>query len=431
LRVRAQNLAALTVSLALALLGRDVGAAEITRVASSFESDRPFGLYLDVGINRRQESGTIFLEGYENNQLSLGRELQFDQVDTQLDFDVHLGIFRGLEFHFGLPIVFQQDRSLTQLAPAETTRVTRVCGDARGVPCDMPGAGTDSLYSLPSPIAGSYLSGLGDVTFGLGWAALRQDKQSAHPTLVFRLDYSAPTATRNEPAQNTSPQSRGNIGDRAHRLRFGVAVSRRMENVEPYFHTEYVAPVTSSSVYSNCNRLDLGNLGAPENCGTGVWTKAETSLRPAHTVTGALGAEFHLYERPEKSQRILLDAKGFVTFVSASRSYNAMSPLLQKLLWSDAHALGGARLSLLGQAGDFLQLKVSASLAGATERFLTNESPGVDLDGSGQVDWGLDSEQQRAERNPNFDARVDRVGRRFRLQEIAVFELSATATFRF
>ncbi len=405
--------------------------AEVTRVASSFEPERRLGLLLDVGLNRRQEDGTIFREGYDGQRLTTSPELAFSQLDTEMKFDVHLGVFRGLEFHFGLPIVFQQDRTFTQLASPENTSVTRICGDARGLGCDTPGNGSESLYALPTPTSRSYLSGLGDVSFGLGWAVFRQEKDDTRPTWVIRFDYTAPSAIRNTPSQPTSPQSRGNIGEQVHRLTFATAVSRRFQVVEPYFHLEYVAPIASPSIYSNCDEPTSGRIGFGQNCGTGVWSRRETGMKPSHTLTAAFGSEFHLYENASAAQRLLIDARGFVTGLSASRSFNAMSPLLGKLLASDAYASGGLKLSLLGQAGDFLQLKLSASLAAVSERFLTNEAPGLDIDTNGQVDLSAQTAESAAEVNPNYDARVDRVGRRFRMHDAVVFEVNATATFRF
>lgn len=62
-----------------------------------------------------------------------------------------------------------------------------------------------------------------------------------------------------------------------------------------------------------------------------------------------------------------------------------------------------------------------------TERFLTNEVIGRDLNNNQAVDVDTHPEEY----NPNYDARIDRAGRRFRIQEQYVFRLQVSATFNF
>ena len=67
-----------------------------------------------------------------------------------------------------------------------------------------------------------------------------------------------------------------------------------------------------------------------------------------------------------------------------------------------------------------------------TEHFLTNESIGTDLNKPGEAGYGtVDPIGNPSELNPNFDSRVDRVGRRFRISEQMVFRVNVTASFNF
>jgi hypothetical protein len=74
-----------------------------------------------------------------------------------------------------------------------------------------------------------------------------------------------------------------------------------------------------------------------------------------------------------------------------------------------------------------VHLRAYASIAYNTEHYLTNESVGQDTNGNGTVDITTNP----GEVNPNYDWRVDRPGRRFRISEEAIFTINATASFNF
>src|SRR3954466_7249469 len=90
------------------LLGVSAHAAEITRVASSFDDNKPFGMFLDVGFEYSQDKGKITREWYEDKAGGLTdvSELRYQMRDARLLLDAHIGLYKDLEFHFGLPIVF-------------------------------------------------------------------------------------------------------------------------------------------------------------------------------------------------------------------------------------------------------------------------------------------------------------------------------------
>ncbi len=94
-----------------ALAAGSIWAAEITRVACSFEENKPFGMFVDIGFERTQDRAKITREWYQNGTNQDVTELRYVNLDTRLNLDVHIGIYQDLEFHDRLPIVFQQDRS--------------------------------------------------------------------------------------------------------------------------------------------------------------------------------------------------------------------------------------------------------------------------------------------------------------------------------
>ena len=416
-----------------ALLGTTASAAEITRVASSFEEKDPFGMFLDFTFDRTADRGTITREWYQLGELQDVTELRYQKYDSRLGIDVNLGIYKDLELHIGVPIVFQQDRNWFFAGGTNETNTTisRNCSlDPQGSQCANPGSGDGQLFDLPPYPGGinSNRSGLGDFTFGLAWNPFVQKKDPSKPTWSLRFDYTAPTAALLNPSVPTSTANRGNIGDKLHRYAFSTAVSKRISKyVEPYFELHYTLAWRGPGFYSNCDDASADRQGSPENCGKPGWERSETGVKPVHTGGSIFGVEITAFEREDRHQRVAFDFRGFVNYFSEGRYYNEMSDLFGKLLYSSDYGQAGGQFGFVGQAAEFVILKANVSFAYNSEHFLTNENIGKDLTGNGTVDVTSNPE----EINPNFDERIDRVGRRFRMEQQFIFRLQISATFNF
>ncbi|MCC6334357.1 MAG: hypothetical protein IT380_10265 [Myxococcales bacterium] len=403
-------------------------AAEVTRVASSFEDDDPFGMFLDFTFDRTQDSAKIVREWYQDSKITDVTELRYNKFETKLAIDVALGLYKDLELHVGVPIIFQQDRywSFAAGTDANNTTLYRNCSDARGNLCTTPGQGTGHLFEVGDPSA-SYRSGLGDFQVGLGWAPFVQKKDWSKPTWVLRFDWTIPTATKLNPSVPTTSGSRGAIGDRLHKYTFSTAVSKRLWFAEPYVNIWYTLPWRGPNFYSNCDDPSDERLGRAENCGGPHWTREETGIRPAHTGGVVFGSELTVFEKAENHQRVAFDLRGFFSYTSEGRYYSEVSDLLGKLTYVSDYGQVGGQLGFVGQAAEFVTLRAYASLAYNTERVLTNENIGHDIDGNGTVDVTANP----SELNPNFDNRLDRPGRRLRVEEQSIFRITVTATFNF
>ncbi len=420
------------ISLFIALLSLAAPAAEVTRVASSFEEARPFGMFLDFTFDRLQEKGRIAREWYGETQRTVP-ELNYIKYETSLGLEAHVGLFRDLEVKVAVPIVFQQDRAWSFASGRDATNTSiyqnylNAQGTAANTAGNAPGAGTGHLFEVGDPSA-SYRGGLGDFTFGLAWAPFVQRKDPSKPTWVLRFDYTAPTAVVLNPSVETSPTSRGPIGERLHTYTFTTALSRRINLAEPYFEVHYTLPWRGSGAYSNCQDPSADRMSKPENCGTS-WTLAETGLQPQHTGGMMFGSELTVFERPEYHQRVAFDLRGWLTYFSQGRVSNELSDLMHKLLSTQDYGQLGAQLTFVGQAAEFIVLKASASLAYDTEHVLTQE--GVVRAPSGASVSAVDITQSPELVNPNFDYRVDRPGRRFIMQDQFLFRIQVTAAFNF
>jgi hypothetical protein len=213
-------LAALTLGAPLA-----ASAADITRIASSFEDDDPFDLFIDVGFERTQTRAKIIREqlipaGSDGATRIDASELWYKGVDARLNLELAFGLYRDLEFSFTLPLVFQQNErwDFTSDSSPETSTITNNCLNANG--STIPGCLADPA-NLAVPLFGmpqeSFRGGLGNMHFGLAYAFFKQERDPTKPTWIIGLDYEAPTAKQRDPSVDTTyPDERGNIGDRVH-----------------------------------------------------------------------------------------------------------------------------------------------------------------------------------------------------------------------
>jgi hypothetical protein len=413
--------------LCAALWGTTAVSAELTRVASSFEEKDPFGLFFDFSFNRVADRALLSREWYVNGVAQDVPELRYQKYETSLGIDLNLGLYKDFEFHFGVPIAFQQDREWSFAASTDQNNSTifQNCGSPAGAPCATPGSGNGALFAVPNA---SFRGGLGDLSFGLAWNAFVQKKDASKPNWTIRFTYTAPTASLLNPSVPTSSGKRGAIGEKIHRYAFSTALSRRINAVlEPYFELHYVLPWQAPGFYSNCDDGSADRLSFPENCGRRGWSRSVTGIQPAHTGGIIFGTELNVLERMDRHQRFAVDVRLWLNYISEGRMYNEASDLLGKLLYTSDNAQLGGQLGFVGLAAEFIKLKASASIAYHTEHWLTNEAIGKDLNGDDAIEVSANTD----ELNPNYDFRVDRTGRRFRISEQFVFRIQVTASFIF
>ena len=171
-------------------------AADVTRVASSFEDDHPFGMFIDVGLEHTQRRTKILREVLptgEGSRQYVG-ELLYKGFDTRLNVDLSLGIAQDVELSFGLPVVLFQDESWSFASDTNSTLLNnclRANGSLTDPSCPAMGAGAVPLFNVPLE---TFRGGLGNMRFGLAWAVFNQRKDETKPTWVVGLDYEAPTA---------------------------------------------------------------------------------------------------------------------------------------------------------------------------------------------------------------------------------------------
>jgi len=408
-------------------------AAEVTRIASSFEKDKPFAMFVDVGLERTQTRSLITRETTRdggNGPVTEERpELFYTEYDTRLAFAAHVGIYKDLELRFGVPLVFQRDEHWRYAGGvnAGNSTVTGNCLSANGAvdpACAAGGAGSQPLFGMPFE---TFRGGVGNLEFGLRHRIFNQAEDPSKPDWIVAFDYTAPTAELLNPSIPATADDRGAFGDRNHRYAISTALSRRMGIADPYFTAKYSFPFRGPGWYSNCDQPSGDRMAAPDNCGTEAWGREETGIKAPRTLGLSFGTELNLPADLRVQQRFVIDLKGLVNYVGPGRYYNALSGPLGKLLATEDYLQFGGSLAVIAQPADFVRLHARATLAHNTGYGLTAESLGKDLDGNGSVDTSVGS----PELNPNFDYRLDMASRRFRATENSVFTLNLMLDFIF
>ncbi|WP_225409321.1 hypothetical protein [Stigmatella hybrida] len=446
-------LAALTLGAPLA-----ANAAEITRIASSFEENDPFDLFIDVGFERTQTRAKITREQLdplgENGRIEAS-EVWFKGVDSRLNIDLAVGIYKDLEFSFGLPLILQQNDSYGYVSGTsdenstipnncirpDGTEITTVNPETSLVErCSETGSGAQGLFTVPST---SKRGGLGNMRFGLAYAFFNQADDDTKPTWILGIDYEAPTAKLRDPSQDNTEatEERGNVGDRVHKYTFYTSFSRKLGVAEPYFRVHYTLPVTGPGIYSNCfNRTEDGSssptLGTPKNCGSKDWNRKETGIKAPSMAGFVFGTEIATYNNKNKNQQFSLDLRTIGTYVSRGRYYNELSSALHKLLVSQDYFQVGGMIGATASAGEAFRLRATGTFLYNTNHTLTDEDLGKDLNNNGRIDIsptvGENKEEiPNEELNPSFDYRTDLPSRRFRATESKTFRLELSATFAF
>lgn len=420
-------------SAAAGLIAGQARAAELTRIASSFEENDPFSAFFTVGFERTQEKAKLVREQHQQREdgsfdLVDASEVFYKSVDSRLNFDAQIGLYRDLEFRIGLPIVFSLNESYRYVSGTDDSNssITNNCLQANGDLTDpnCPAVGASPLFPVPLDV---FRGGVGNLRLGFSYAFFNQKRDETKPTWIVSFDYEAPTAALLNPTVSTSRDDRGNIGDKTHRYTFATALSRRMGAADPYFRLWYTLPFKGPGWYSNCDNPDPRRMANPDFCNTDVWSRAETGILPAHRAGIVMGTELVAFDEPEDFQKFAIDVRAIANYVSEGRYYNPLSGALNKLLYTGDYAQVGGRLGLVANAAEYFNLLASGTFLYNTDRFLTDEEIGKDVDGNGRIQL----DENPAEISPTFDYRIDTVSRRFRTAENYVFQLDISAQFLF
>ncbi len=258
--------------------------ADITHVASSGDTDHPFGADFSVAFSYLDHKGTIAREAgacvscSEPTSTYLS-ELNYEQVTESMPIRAAIGLYKDLEIHASTGIVFSDNHSWGFAKGTDRTNSTIInnCFDKRwgnGVSptgllsptCPANGAGASQLFQVDQNGTTAYHAGLDNFVFGIAWAPMNDKRDDTKPTLVFGFDYTLPTAqpidayqantwttANNASNGDHAPNQRGPIGDKEHKFDIWFALSKRMGRLDPYIKVFAEIPHQAPGFYTNCD----------------------------------------------------------------------------------------------------------------------------------------------------------------------------------
>jgi hypothetical protein len=447
MRLRLGAITAFTLSAAAA--AAPAGAAEITRVATRGEPGNPFELHLSVWWDRSQEQAQITRERPGGGE---GDEIRYSRTVNSIFARAAVALAEDLEAHFEMPYVLADDRSWrfgvhggspTGGVPGVVSSIEANPIDPDGQPCGGPCGGVGLFPVAPSTTV--YHGGkTGDLKAGLAWGIFSDKKDPTKPFWLVGLDVTIPTAALYDPAANrgtdwSSPYDvqgkPGPFGEKVWKWDVHTVLSKRVGAIDPYVKAHATFMTRSSSTYSNCDHAaELAALGvpqmnsqAPANCQAGG---ADSQAQLPWIAGVTFGMEFVPYESTTDQQKVSIDLRLWGDYTSAARFYNELTDASGKLNWTDEYLTMGGFFGLYLRASKYVSLNATASLSTRTDHYLTGETLGRDRTWptlAGTTGITADPSQM----NPNFDWRYDAPGRRFKLSEVALFQLQFGAVLQF
>lgn len=447
--MRRLRLGAIT-AISLAAAAGPTRAAEITRVATRGEPGNAFELHLSAWWDRLQEKATITREAQSAGPS--GDELRYSRTVNSIVARVAIALAEDLDVHAEMPYVLGDERTWRfgtrfglptgGVPPYSSIELNSI--DPNGQTCTTTPC---PLFPVAPSTTVYHGSALGDLKAGIAWGIFSDVKDSTKPFWLVGLDVTFPTAAVYDPALDrgtdwSSPYvikaKPGPIGEKVWKFDLYTALSKRVGPIDPYVKAHATVMSRSNGTYSNCDHADTlavasaavpfaqMNSQAPANCKAG----GEATLAQPPWIAGlTFGMEAVPYENKAEQQRVSLDLRVWGDYTSAGRFYNELTDAAGKLLWTDDYLTMGALVGLYLNASRYASLQATASISTKTDHFLTGETPGRDRNWPAIGASGITADP--AQMNPNFDWRYDAPGRRFRLSEVALFQLQFGAVLRF
>ena len=308
-------------------------AAEVTRVASSFDNDNKFDLHFGVGYDFNYKKSAILREwsSPNNPDSKVVRDLIYQQMRHVVTPSLEIGLYKDLAVYMNLPIVVQDQRtySFDQEAtdcvyddgmrtpddPATcvnhdnstTIRDGIIPHDGfDGTNSDNPrgaygGAGTETIFK------GANRRGIDQLHVGIKYAILNQDRLSHMPKWVIGLEgrfaVGAPmTFSRNY--SDGIPKGNTTVGRGIHELGLWTALSRRYRFLDPFFTAWWYQAIAAG-------KSEFENYGG-----------AQDRKRPQSQTGVTFGTEIIPFERKAKGQKVAVMIKGLAMLRYGGRGYS-------------------------------------------------------------------------------------------------------------
>jgi hypothetical protein len=443
----------------LALLlaaGGPARAADVTDVASSFEEGNRFDFRFRVRYDHLQKNASVKREiagvpGADSVQAF--KDLAYSESRDSLALRAELGLYHDLMLVLELPVILSEqevldfDQSLgsgcaypPQPNPTCVNQTNSTSVRDGIVPTGSGGYGYDATNRgnfftsgstvFKGPVRGAAGHGTAGDSFdtfnlGLTWAPMSQRRDDTKPTWIWTVqaDISVGNVKRFD---RTNPDGNHGVSEGVHRLWIRTVLSKRTRFFEPYWGLWYLLPIArSDSLF-----VDYG--------------PAQKTKDPQMQAGTLLGLELHALEKPEKQYRLSFDVRARVEGHFAGRGYSEIWQLLAGasplgcdpatnpscdqtkttnpyqnrpftgITTIEGYATFGADIAIAAQIGPYVRLRTGFDYAHDTAHFITGDDIGTPLNGANRV-------TQPNEFNPAYREIVDLVGRRYRVDDVNVY----------
>lgn len=309
-------------------------AAEVTRVASSFDGDHnKFDLHFGVGYDFNFKKSAILREwSDENNPDSkVVRDLIYQQMRHVVTPSLEIGLYKDLAVYMNIPIVvadsrlykFDQeaadckyddgmrspDDPATCVNHDNSTTIRDGIIPHDGFDATRPdspfnnfgGANTETIFK------GANRRGIDQLHVGLKYAILNQDRLSHMPKWVIGLEGRFAVGQRMTFSRDTAmadPKGNHTVGRGIHELGVWTALSRRYRFLDPFFTAWWYQAIAASN-------SEFENYGG-----------AQDRKRPQSQTGVTFGTEIVPFERKAKGQKVAVVIKGLAMLRYGGRGYS-------------------------------------------------------------------------------------------------------------
>ncbi|MFH1810921.1 MAG: hypothetical protein ABIJ09_19425 [Pseudomonadota bacterium] len=453
----------LITAIALALIPVTLNAADITDVIDAADGDDPFDANIEVLYNFEYRTAKITRESAQNGSTLLVKELDYQQMTHTMAPMLQVGVWHDLALFADFPLVIYDQRSgrfqtgVRGTDPAQnngdgySTLAADRCrfGSPRPTFCDptmpdqrntlsgstsgYPVIDSDSVWDLfdSNPENGQFKSvrggfgnliGFGDMSVGLAWGPLNQERSPSQPNWVLKFRYTIPTGKVMNPLETASDSNPGGVGLGLHQFTWSTAFSRRYAVLEPYTNVFFTFGVPGSSTVEGM--------------------RGEYATANLYRGGITAGVEVVPYENKSLAQRFAIDLHGTGIYNAQQRTYSELSDMLNEVTLRDQYATLLGHVGFSFSAARFVKFDVGVDVGTDTNHLITGEKIGTDRDGNGILqldDHGINAgdppdnliDRDAYEGNRYFDPVIDTPGRRLRIEETLVIMAAAHLALTF
>jgi len=351
-------------------------AAEVTRVASSFDKDNKFDLHFGVGYDFNFKKAAILREWSDANNAKsqVVRDLLYQQFRHVVTPSLEIGLYKDLAVYVNLPIVVADTRTYgfdqgagdckfddgMRNPDDPATCVDQASGDRANNSTTVrdnivPSGGFDATkpdspygnFSGPDNqtlFKGANRRGLDQLHVGLKYAILNQDRLSHMPKWVIGIEGRFAVGkpmTFSRDIQTSDKDGNHVVGRGIHELGVWTSLSRRYRYLDPFFSAWWYKGIRAS----NSQFKDYGG--------------AQDRVNPQSQVGVTFGTEIVPFERKAKGQKVSVVIRGLAMLKFNGRGYSEGWEL-----FADSPALVGSNAPGTAQctANDIRDINQAAKL---------------------------------------------------------------------